>query len=134
MHREQPDFTIVPLTKEHFDLLNEQGFLDLLSGLDIQSQTQPFTKISNTISQQAFSENIEALIAILQKMRNEEGKFDKQTLQDDQIELTGGLEEENENEDGQDTKRDSKKFKKHKKDKKKKKNKKHREEEDLNEE
>lgn len=35
MHREQPDFTIVPLTKEHFDLLNEQGFLDLLSGLDI---------------------------------------------------------------------------------------------------
>jgi len=33
-------------------------------------------------------------------MRNEEGKFDKQTLQDYQIELTGGLEEENENEDG----------------------------------
>jgi hypothetical protein len=41
LRRGYPDFTVVPTKKEHFDMLTEKAFIDLLASLDIH-------KTSNT--------------------------------------------------------------------------------------
>jgi hypothetical protein len=70
-------------------MLNDQPFIELLGSLGIsyQRKTGSFPKISGSVGQSHFSESIEVLFESFQNMRNHEGSFDKETLNNYQVSI-----------------------------------------------
>ncbi|CDW80133.1 UNKNOWN [Stylonychia lemnae] len=132
LQRNFPDFTVVPVNKEQFDMINEKPFTDLLAALDIRQPKygQLYLKIQTNLQKEIFSRNIEQLFSALTSMRNAQNVFDKESVNQQTIIIKAENDEmQNSEEEIRDKNRKDKK-KKSKHDKKNKKHKKHRKYED----
>jgi hypothetical protein len=84
LRRGEIAFSIVPRTKEQFDMLNDNHFIELLICLDVRlpSYGQMYPKFAPLIKREFFIETMNLFWSTFDKLKDEEGMFTKEKLEE----------------------------------------------------